>query len=57
MDYCIVLVYLYLAEMNAIPENMYDGQEKGFLAHRIDANQEETKAMLDACLQKTEANL
>jgi hypothetical protein len=50
-----------LAEMNAIQEKMDDGQEEmitqvGFLASRINANQEETKAMLDACLENTEEN-
>jgi hypothetical protein len=42
-----------LAEMNAIRENMDDGQDEmkaqvGSLASRINANQEETKAKLDA---------
>jgi peptidoglycan hydrolase CwlO-like protein len=42
---------------DTIQENMDDGQEQmkaqmGSLASRIDVNQEKTKVMLEACLEK-----
>jgi hypothetical protein len=50
-----------IAEMDAFQEKMVDGQEEikaqlCSLASRVDINQEEMKAMLDACLEKMEAN-
>jgi hypothetical protein len=49
------------AERKVNKEKMDDGKEElkgqlGFLTSRIDAHQEKTKARLDACLEKMEAN-